>query len=58
MTKHGFIEGIGVGILAGAAIGMAVAATPSVGYDMRRVAKKASRRIERAKDDLTNAMGL
>ena len=31
MTKHGFFQGIGVGVLAGAAIGMAVASAPSCG---------------------------
>ena len=43
MTKHAFLEGMGMGIIAGAAIGMAVATKGMQGPDMRRMAKKAAR---------------
>lgn len=42
MTKHAFLEGMGMGIIAGAAIGMAVAAKSMQSPDMRRMAKKAA----------------
>ena len=42
MTKHAFLEGMGMGIIAGAAIGMAVAAKGMQSPDMRRMAKKAA----------------
>ena len=47
MTKHAFLEGMGRGILAGAAIGMAVAAKPKGKMDMQKAAHWAARRLER-----------
>ena len=58
MTKHAFLGGMGLGILAGAAIGMAVAAKPKGKMDMQKAAHRAARRLERMKDDLTDVMGL
>ena len=43
MNKHGFFEGIGLGVLAGAAIGMAVASAPGCGPDVRRMTRKSER---------------
>ena len=57
MTKHAFLEGIGMGIIAGAAIGMAVAAKGMQSPDMRRMAKKAARRMDHMKDDLADTLG-
>ena len=57
MTKHAFLEGMGLGVLAGAAIGMAVAAKGMQSPDMRRMAKKAARRMDHMKDDLADTLG-
>ena len=57
MTKHAFLEGMGMGIIAGAAIGMAVAAKGLQSPDMRRMAKKAARRMDHMKDDLADTLG-
>lgn len=57
MTKHAFLEGMGMGIIAGAAIGMAVAAKGIQSPDMRRMAKKAARRMDHMKDDLADTLG-
>ncbi|WP_297212186.1 hypothetical protein [uncultured Flavonifractor sp.] len=57
MTKHAFLEGMGLGVLAGAAIGMAVAARGMQSPDMRRMAKKAVRRMDHMKDDLADTLG-
>ena len=57
MTKHAFLEGMGLGVLAGAAIGMAVTAKSMQSPDMRRMAKKAARRMDHRKDDLADTLG-
>ena len=57
MTKHAFLEGMGMGIIAGAAIAMAVAAKGMQSPDMRRMAKKAARRMDHMKDDLADTLG-
>ncbi len=57
MTKHGFFQGIGVGVLAGAAIGMAVASAPSCGAEVRRMTRKAARTMDHMKNDLSDRMG-
>ena len=57
MTKHAFLEGMGMGIIAGAAIGMAGAANSMQSPDMRRMAKKAARRMDHMKDDLADTLG-
>ena len=58
MTKHAFLEGMGLGVLAGAAIAIAVAATPNAKRDMRRMARRTTRHMDKMKSDLTDAMGL
>lgn len=58
MTKHAFLEGMGLGILAGAAIGMAATAKGMSNPDMRRMARKAVRKMDHMKDDLTDTLGL
>ncbi len=57
MTKHAFLEGMGLGVLAGTAIGLFVAVTPSCNHEMRRMARKAARQIDHVKDDLSDRMG-
>ena len=57
MTKHAFLEGMGLGVLAGAAIGMAVAAK-SMSPDVRRMARRAVRKMDHMKDDLADTLGL
>lgn len=57
MTNHTFLGGMGLGILAGAAVGMAVAAKGMQDPKVRRMARKAARTMDRMKDDLTDTMG-
>ena len=57
MTKHAFLEGMGLGVLAGAVVGMAVTAKGMQDPNMRRMAKKATRTMSRMKDDLADTMG-
>ena len=58
MTKHEFLEGMGLGILAGAAIGMAVTAKSMHDPDVRRMARKAVRKMDHMKADLVDTLGL
>ena len=54
MTNHTFLGGMGLGILAGAAMGMAVTAKGMQNPKMRRMAKKATQKMEQMKDDLAD----
>ena len=58
MTKHAFLEGMGLGVLAGAAIGMAVAAKSMQSPDVRRMARRVVRKMDHMKDDLADTLGL
>lgn len=58
MTKHVFLEGIGLGVLAGAAIGMAVTAKSMQSPNVRRAARRTVRKMGHMKDDLTDTLGL
>ena len=58
MTKHAFLEGMGLGVLAGAAIGMAVTAKGMMDPNMRRMARKAIRKMDHMREDLSDTMGL
>ena len=58
MTKHAFLEGMGLGVLAGAAIGMAVAARGMQNPDVRRAARKAGRRMSHMKAELADTMAM
>ena len=58
MTKHAFLEGMGLGVLAGAAVGMAVAARGMQNPDMRRMARRAGRRMNHMKAELADTLGL
>ena len=49
MTKHAFLEGMGLGVLAGAAIGMAVTAKSMQSPDVRRMARRAVRKMDHMK---------
>ena len=51
MTKHAFLEGMGLGVLAGAAKSMQ---SP----DVRRMARRAVRKMDHMKDDLADTLGL
>ena len=57
MTNHTFLGGMGLGILAGPARGMAVPAKRMQNPKMRRRAKKATRKMDQMKDDLPDTMG-
>ena len=58
MTKHAFLEGMGLGVLAGAAIGMAVTAKSMQIPDVRRMSRRAGRKMEHMKDDLADTLCL
>lgn len=58
MTKHAFLEGMGLGVLAGAAIGMAVAAKGMQNPDVRRAARRAGRKMNHMRADLADTLGL
>ena len=58
MTKHAFLEGMGLGVLAGAASGMAVTAKSMQSPDVRRMARRAVRKMDHMKDDLADTLGL
>ena len=57
MTHHTFLGGMGLGILAGAAMGMAVTAKGMQNLKMRRMARKAAHKMDQMKDDLADTMG-
>ena len=57
MSNHTFWSGMGMGILAGAAVGMAVTAKGMMNPKMRRMAKKATLKMDQMKDDLADTMG-
>ena len=71
MTKHAFLEGMGLGVLAGAAIGIFIirvyhahvechfpAAKSMQSPDVRRMARRAVRKMDHMKDDLADTLGL
>ena len=58
MTKHAFLEGMGLGVLAGAAIGMAVAAKSMQSPDVRRIALRAVLKMYHMNDDFADTLGL
>ena len=44
VTKHAFLEGMGLGVLAGAAVGMAVAAKGMQDPNVRRAVRQTGRK--------------
>ena len=57
MTKHAFLEGMGLGGAGGRrAIGMAVAAKSMQSPDVRRMAWRAVRKMDHMKDDLADTL--
>ncbi|WP_202621143.1 hypothetical protein [Pseudoflavonifractor sp. 524-17] len=54
MTQHPFLEGIGLGLVAGAALTMAAAPKKN---ELKRKARKAMRSVGDLADDLTDSMG-
>ena len=58
MTKHAFLEGMGLGVLAGAAVGMAVAAKGMQDPNVRRMVRQTGRNMGRMRDDLADTLGM
>lgn len=58
VTKHAFLEGMGLGVLAGAAVGMAVAAKGMQDPNVRRAVRQTGRKMGRMRDDLADTLGL
>ena len=58
LTKHAFLEGMGLGVLAGAAVGMAVAAKGMQDPNVRRAVRQTGRKMGRMRDDLADTLGL
>ena len=57
MTNHTFLGGMGLGILAGAAMGMAVTAKGMQNPKMRRMPKRPTKKKEQKKNDLPDTRG-
>ncbi|MBM6869474.1 hypothetical protein H7U37_03895 [Pseudoflavonifractor phocaeensis] len=55
MNSHPFLGGIGLGMMAGALLGMAAAPR---GKDLKRTAKRAMRSMEHMASELGSTMGL
>ena len=58
VTKHAFLEGMGLGVLAGAAVGMAVAAKGMQDPNVRRAVRQTGRKMGRMRDDLADTLGM
>ena len=58
LTKHACLEGMGLGVLAGAAVGMAVAAKGMQDPNVRRAVRQTGRKMGRMRDDLADTLGL
>ena len=58
MTKHAFLEGMGLGILAGAAVGMAVTAKGMQDPNVRRMVRQTGRKMNHMREDLADTLGL
>ncbi|WP_294552251.1 hypothetical protein [uncultured Pseudoflavonifractor sp.] len=56
MTKHQFIAGIGMGMVAGAALGMAM--TGSRKREIKRAADKAIKAVGEVVENLSDTMGM
>ncbi|MEG0764437.1 MAG: hypothetical protein RR281_00805 [Pseudoflavonifractor sp.] len=56
MTSNQFIAGIGIGALAGTALGMALSTTKK--RDIRRAADKAVRAVGEMMENLSETMGM
>ncbi len=56
MTKHQFISGIGIGAIAGAALGMAV--STSKRREIKRAADKAMKAVGEVMDNISDNMGM
>ena len=53
LTKHAFLEGMGLGVLAGAAVGMGMQ-DPNV----RRMVRQTGRKMDHMRADLADSLGL
>lgn len=56
MTKHQFITGVGLGMAAGAALGLAMSATKK--RDIKRAADKAIKAVGEVVENLSDTMGM
>ncbi|MEQ2444789.1 hypothetical protein WMO64_15125 [Pseudoflavonifractor sp. CLA-AP-H29] len=56
MTKHQFIAGIGMGMVAGAALGMAMTGTRK--REIKRAADKAIKAVGEVVENLSDTMGM
>ena len=56
MTKHQFIAGIGMGMVAGAALGMAMTGTKK--REIKRAADKAIKAVGEVVENLSDTMGM
>lgn len=54
MSQHPFLGGMGLGMLAGAAVGVAMSSQKK---DLKRKARKAMRTVGDLAEDLTDTMG-
>ena len=58
MTKHAFLEGMGLGVLAGAAVGMAVASKGMQDPNVRRMVRQTGRKMNHMRADLADTLGM
>ena len=56
MTKHQFITGMGMGLAAGAALGMAMSGTRN--REIKRAADKAIKAVGEVVENLSDTMGM
>lgn len=56
MTKHQFITGVGLGMAAGAALGLAMSATKK--RDIKRAADKAIKAVGEVVENLSDNIGM
>lgn len=56
MTKHQFISGIGLGMVAGAALGMAMSTTKK--REIKRAADKAIKAVGEVVENISENMGM
>jgi predicted small secreted protein len=56
MTKHQFISGIGIGVLAGATLGLAMSTSKK--REIKRAADKAIKAVGEVVDNISENMGM
>ena len=58
LTKHAFLEGMGLGVLAGAAVGMAVAAKGMQDPNVRRMVRQTGLKVCQTRHDMADTLGM